>query len=934
MKILAPIFSLNNKILLALLLVVSFLAQSESPQDYEKALTSFNKEDFKASYIHLKNALQSSPDHLPSKLLMARILLIDGYVDDAITEFLDVMQAGVDKNLIIIPLANAYLIKQAYQKVIELTLPATAPEASKLELLLLKANAHTHLKEHQLAEKLYTDGTNLYGKDIRLINGLSQVWLSNKNYAKAKFFNEQALTIEPNNPQSLLFSGLIYQAEKQYSQAQAQLLRAYQLSPQDPPIMRALANSYVQTGDIEAANELIAKIDELNPNDLQVMLLKARLLALDNQNVEAGKLLTELSNKLSLATEEDKQRLSWISLVTGITAHVTGNYRVSVNEISRYLQNEDATLELVTLLVEGNLKLGDSKEAIKILEQYPKLTIESVQTSSLLCELYMAANKMFKCYNLVQELKSKHSENDALTLLEAKMLAQRQQYDNALKLLDSKLKHSKLVSVLVFRATILAKLERFNDALIDVKQALEKSPDNIDLINLNIDLLIRTQAIEEAENYLKYVIELDPKNIASNINFARLLFSQGKPDEALDKIKSVLRTQPTNTTALLLAGQILSKQRKYEQAIEQLIAAKTVDSNNPAPRELLVNIYKMQNRFDYANGELDQLLKLRILEPEYLLEKTKLYLQQNKLPDAITQMNLLLGKWSTEPLKLVELSHYQLLAGDVAGAKNSLLQAQNVDNSLLIPKLEYTNLLINEGSVTDAQAKLVELKKSYPNNASVVLLDGHIYKAQGKTEQAYNAYKKAAQMSSGFDAALIELYQLASSGIQVEDVKNILTRQISARPQVHFIRHLLADLYFVNRNYAQAQKLYEGLLAIENLPNKAKIYNNLANISSSTDIAKAISYATQAIALDANSAAILDTYGWLLTQNNEPQRGLDVLRQAFTLQSNEPSIRYHIAVTLHKLGRIQEAKSELQQLLATEQKFPEQQQAAKLLSEI
>jgi len=54
---------------------------------YEEAVISFNKEEYETSYIHLKNALDIDPDHLPSKILIGRLLLINNLPEAAITEF-------------------------------------------------------------------------------------------------------------------------------------------------------------------------------------------------------------------------------------------------------------------------------------------------------------------------------------------------------------------------------------------------------------------------------------------------------------------------------------------------------------------------------------------------------------------------------------------------------------------------------------------------------------------------------------------------------------------------------------------------------------------------------------------------------------------------------------------------------------------------------
>ena len=59
--------------LLLLNLGVSSIAYADSGLNYEKALSAYNEKRFDVSMVHLKNALQSSPDNLPSKILMGKL---------------------------------------------------------------------------------------------------------------------------------------------------------------------------------------------------------------------------------------------------------------------------------------------------------------------------------------------------------------------------------------------------------------------------------------------------------------------------------------------------------------------------------------------------------------------------------------------------------------------------------------------------------------------------------------------------------------------------------------------------------------------------------------------------------------------------------------------------------------------------------------------
>jgi hypothetical protein len=45
----------------------------EINNDYEKALQSYHAEKFEETYIHLKNAIQFNPSHLPSQLLLGKV---------------------------------------------------------------------------------------------------------------------------------------------------------------------------------------------------------------------------------------------------------------------------------------------------------------------------------------------------------------------------------------------------------------------------------------------------------------------------------------------------------------------------------------------------------------------------------------------------------------------------------------------------------------------------------------------------------------------------------------------------------------------------------------------------------------------------------------------------------------------------------------------
>lgn len=913
---------------------VSCLAWADTSQHYEKALTAFNQEAFSESYIHLKNALQETPDHLPSKLLMGRVLLIDGYVNDAITEFDEVIAAGADLNLVLIPLANAYLIQHNYQGIIELTIPDNAHRKIKLDLLMLKAAANVQLKQYPIAENIYHQAKIDYGKDIRILTGLAQIAMLKKDFTTADNYLEQAFTLSPHNPQSYLLSGLILQAQKQQQKAQGQFELAYQYDKTDPSIKRALASSYLEAGKLVEARKLIAEITLQTPGDLQNKLLKVRLLAMNKQNKEADLLLAELSQLLSLATEVDKEQLSPLSLVAGITAYINKSYETTIRELTRYLKNGAVNPQLLGILAEAYVRTDEPKKAVEVLELNESVVIQNVQVSSLLCDLYLASNKAFKCDSMVEQLKEIHGDSHTLLLLEAKLLARRGRTEEALDLLEDPNVQADSEDVLLFKTGLLANANRYQNALLPANRLLSLQPENPAFANLNADLYIRTNDLTSAEELVAAILLKEPNNLAALINQSRIRFAQGKLTGSRASIEKVLRQQPDNITALILDAQILVAQNELDEAVEGLLAAKALTHESPQPLELLANIYQRQKRYNIALSEVESLLKIDRLNSAYIFDKAILLLALGEHAKAKSQLNVLFAQWLHEPQKLVELSGYQIQANDLAGAELSLLQARTIAPKYLVAQLQYIQVLLQQAKYGDVSTELDILQQTYPQNPNLTLLRGHYFKALRQPENAYQAYAKTLSLSPDYTLAIIELYQLASQGFHTIEVTQTLQNMVRNKPQLAFHRHLLADLYFLEREYVQAKSHYLKLIKIDGLNNKANIYNNLAIIETPSNKEQALHYAERAVELAPKSAAILDTRGWLLSQNGQLQEALNVLRLAFTLRSNDLTIRYHIAYTLNALGRFEEAKQELKLTLASQRAFPEKQQAEQLFARL
>ena len=84
----------------------------------------------------------------------------------------------------------------------------------------------------------------------------------------------------------------------------------------------------------------------------------------------------------------------------------------------------------------------------------------------------------------------------------------------------------------------------------------------------------------------------------------------------------------------------------------------------------------------------------------------------------------------------------------------------------------------------------------------------------------------------------------------------------------------------------------------------------------------------------AGRPTILDTLGWILVQQGQLEQGLRHLRDARLRDPQNPEIRYHLAVVLNRTGRADEARVELEPVIASNERFDGSEQARSLWQQL
>jgi len=146
---------------------------------------------------------------------------------------------------------------------------------------------------------------------------------------------------------------------------------------------------------------------------------------------------------------------------------------------------------------------------------------------------------------------------------------------------------------------------------------------------------------------------------------------------------------------------------------------------------------------------------------------------------------------------------------------------------------------------------------------------------------------------------------------------------------IHF---KLATAYQQQNDSKQAEAHYKAILADQ--PDNVLALNNLAFLYFQKNDPQAIDIAKKAYDKAPESAAILDTYGYILIKQDQAKAGLPILEKAASLAPKANDIQFHLAEAYTANDNKQKAIEILEIIVKAEQDFSEKKAAVSLLEKL
>jgi tetratricopeptide (TPR) repeat protein len=429
----------------------------------------------------------------------------------------------------------------------------------------------------------------------------------------------------------------------------------------------------------------------------------------------------------------------------------------------------------------------------------------------------------------------------------------------------------------------------------------------------------------EALSAAQLWVELDPDNVEANGTLASLLVRRGRTVEALPHLALAERGGAKANFPTLLNG---FKQLDEQQRAELVGGINELATEFPENTRLLLTqalIHAEYDQYDLALDKLDKLFDLEPYQPQAILLEAKILLTVGaKKPFARLQLAL---QESPEDKRL-RLQYARLLtASDMAAARQQfeILSVQSPRDGDLLLSLALINREVGDDLAARAYLNQLLALEQRTDEAHFYL--GRIAEAANDPQEAVSQYMQV-EDSREYMAANNRLGRILIGAGQLQRVHVWFNQQREENPaRREQLFGLEADLLTQAGALDAAVQVLNQALA-ETPTSTSLLYARSMLREQQGDLVLMEKDLRAIIASDPNNSTAINALGYSLANRTERYtEAMALISQALVLEPDEPAILDSMGWVLYRTGRYEEALDYLTRAYAA---FPDPEVAAHL----
>jgi Tfp pilus assembly protein PilF len=423
---------------------------------------------------------------------------------------------------------------------------------------------------------------------------------------------------------------------------------------------------------------------------------------------------------------------------------------------------------------------------------------------------------------------------------------------------------------------------------------------------------------------LDAVLSRDPGNGPVLLAKAWWLLADGKHADAVTMAEAALKTDPSSMDAHFLLGTLYAATKATKRAIAAFSEVLRLNPRVVAAQLQLSRLHLADGSPDHAVQLAEGLVRSVPANPAAHIALARGYLGQGRASQAKSIAASLLKQHRDSAEVHALDGTARALDGDQAGARAAFAQALARDPASFEALAGLTALDVLQRNLMGARRRLDARLRATPDHPGLLMLLARVSILLDDMPTAERSLKRVLAIDpsdSAVYAALAQVYiatgRVDAAASEFDAIVRRDARNIPART-------MRAIIAWEHQDVAGAKAQYREILAMN--PNATIAANNLAWIlAGEGSLAEALRLAQQAAIGAPASAEIQDTIGWIYHQQEVPSLAIGPLKAAVSLDPQNSTYRYHLAVAHMKNGDRAHARAALEAALKLRPDFPDAQ---------
>ena len=471
------------------------------------------------------------------------------------------------------------------------------------------------------------------------------------------------------------------------------------------------------------------------------------------------------------------------------------NYELALRGAIRWVELVPANLEARQIL--GGIYLGRAELDLavphfqRIIDEHPDEK-GFVIASATLSKENNANNALY----LMQQLVDLYKDDPLAYFAQANLALHHKQYSLAVEASDTALKiDPELVDARVVKARALMSLDKTEDALSDLREAVSVMPKNDELRLAYARVLVQVRRYDEARDQFSILLRHKPRDADLLYTVSLLNMQEQRYDEAADRFKRLIKTGKRVNEAHYYLGRIEQERKQEAKAISwyrKVGKGQHYLDSQVRAADLLANIGRLQEARTHlaelrtATSHEDTIIKLFLAEGQILRDMQHFDEGMELYNQSLTMYPGNADLLYARALMAEKIDRLDLLETDLRAILDN-----DPNNATALNALGYTL-----ADRTDRTKEAFEhIKRAYeirPDDPAVIDSMGWVHYRMGNYDEAEIHLRKAYSLLK--DSEIVgHLSELIWKQGNAEEARSLLQEAIKADPENQALLQQLKD---------------------------------------------------------------------------------------------------------------------------------------------